>query len=136
MLPQEYTGKLCFDKISNIELNVAITPIPTIKIESSLCILLLSILQFEHTKLFSVYNLLFLSLTNGFKLFDQNLALTAGEPYHSTEMLALNIYNTFYARAGAQWKGLGQAKAVIFCIVVIAISMLQLNATRKREVQS
>ncbi len=78
----------------------------------------------------------FLTLTNSFKLFDQNLALTAGEPAHSTEMLALNIYQTFYARAGAQWKGLGQAKAVIFCIVVIAISMLQLNATRKKEVQS
>ena len=78
----------------------------------------------------------FLTLTNSFKLFDQNLALTAGEPYHETEMLALNIYQTFYARAGAQWKGLGQAKAVIFCIVVITISMLQLNATRKKEVQS
>lgn len=78
----------------------------------------------------------FLTLTNSFKLFDQNLALTAGEPAHSTEMLALNIYQTFYARAGAQWKGLGQAKAVIFCIVVIVISMLQLNATRKKEVQS
>ena len=78
----------------------------------------------------------FLTLTNSFKLFDQNLALTAGEPAHSTEMLALNIYQTFYARAGAQWKGLGQAKAVVCCIVVIAISMLQLNATRKKEVQS
>ena len=78
---------------------------------------------------------MFLSLTNGFKLFDQNLALTAGEPYHSTEMLALNIYNTFYARAGAQWKGLGQAKAVIFCIIVVAISMIQLKATRSKEVQ-
>ena len=77
----------------------------------------------------------FLSLTNGFKLFDQNLALTAGEPYHATEMLALNIYNTFYARAGAQWKGLGQAKAVIFCLIVVAISMLQLKATRSKEVQ-
>ena len=61
----------------------------------------------------------FLTLTNSFKLFDQNLALTAGEPAHATEMLALNIYNTFYARAGAQWKGLGQAKAVVFCVLVI-----------------
>ena len=78
----------------------------------------------------------FLTLTNSFKLFDQNLALTAGEPYHETEMLALNIYNTFYGRSGAQWKGYGQAKAVIFCILVITISMIQLNATRKREVQS
>ena len=77
----------------------------------------------------------FLSLTNGFKLFDQNLALTAGNPGHVTEMLALNIYNTFYSRAGVQWKGLGQAKAVLFCLLVVAISMLQLRATRSKEVQ-
>ena len=78
----------------------------------------------------------FLTLTNSFKLFDQNLALTSGEPYDSTEMLALNIYETFYSRSGAQWKGIGQAKAVIFCIIVVTISLAQLNATRKREVQS
>ena len=77
----------------------------------------------------------FLTLTNSFKLFDQNLALTAGEPNHATEMLALNIYNTFYARAGAQWKGLGQAKAVIFCILVVVIALIQFKATHKREVQ-
>ena len=78
---------------------------------------------------------LFLTLTNSFKLFDQNLALTGGDPQHSTEMLALNIYNNFYARSGAAWKGIGQAKAVIFCIMVIAISMIQLTATRSKEVQ-
>ena len=78
----------------------------------------------------------FLTLTNSFKLFDQNLALTAGAPKHSTEMLALNIYNTFYARAGMQWKGYGQSKAVLFCILVIVISMIQLRATRSREVQA
>lgn len=77
----------------------------------------------------------FLTLTNSFKLFDQNLALTAGEPNHATEMLALNIYNTFYARAGAQWKGLGQAKAVVFCILVIVISLIQFKATHSKEVQ-
>ena len=77
----------------------------------------------------------FLTLTNSFKLFDQNLALTGGDPNHMTEMLALNIYQTFYARAGAQWKGLGQAKAVLFCLLVIVISVLQLRATRKMEVQ-
>lgn len=77
----------------------------------------------------------FLTLTNSFKLFDQNLALTGGEPNHATEMLALNIYQTFYARAGAQWKGIGQAKAVIFCIIVILISMIQLKSTRSKEVQ-
>ena len=77
----------------------------------------------------------FLSLTNSFKLFDQNLALTAGEPAHMSEMLALNIYNTFYVRSGIQWKGIGQAKAVIFCIIVVFISLIQLKATRSKEVQ-
>ena len=77
----------------------------------------------------------FLTLTNSFKLFDQNLALTGGEPNHLTEMLALNIYQTFYARAGLQWKGLGQAKAVLFCLLVVVISFAQLKATRSKEVQ-
>ena len=78
---------------------------------------------------------MFLTLTNSFKLFDQNLALTGGDPKHATEMLALNIYNNFYARSGAAWKGIGQAKAVVFCIMVIAISLIQLRATRSKEVQ-
>ena len=78
---------------------------------------------------------MFLTLTNSFKLFDQNLALTGGDPNHATEMLALNIYNNFYARSGAAWKGIGQAKAVVFCIMVIAISMIQLSITRSKEVQ-
>ena len=79
---------------------------------------------------------MFLTLTNAFKLFDQNLALTSGEPSHMTELLALNIYNTFYARSGPQWKGIGQAKAVIFAIVVVAIALVQLKATRSKEVQA
>ena len=78
---------------------------------------------------------LFLTLTNSFKLFDQNLALTGGDPNHATEMLALNIYNNFYARSGPAWKGIGQAKAVVFCIMVITISLIQLTATRSKEVQ-
>ena len=78
---------------------------------------------------------MFLSLTNGFKLFDQNLALTNGEPGHLTEMLALNIYNTFYGRSGPSWRGYGQAKAVIFCVLVVVISVIQLRATRSKEVQ-
>ena len=78
---------------------------------------------------------LFLTLTNSFKLFDQNLALTGGDPNHATEMLALNIYNNFYARSGAAWKGIGQAKAVVFCIMVISISLIQLKLTRSKEVQ-
>lgn len=77
----------------------------------------------------------FLTLTNGFKLFDQNLALTGGEPAHASEMMALNIYNTFYSRTGAQWKGYGQAKSVIFCVMVILISIIQLKATKSKEVQ-
>jgi raffinose/stachyose/melibiose transport system permease protein len=77
----------------------------------------------------------FLTLTNGFKLFDQNLALTAGAPNHTSEGLALNIFYTFYSRSGAQWKGYGQAKAVIFCLLVIAISMIQLRSTQSKEVQ-
>ncbi len=77
----------------------------------------------------------FLMITNGFKLFDQNLALTGGEPAHESEMMALNIYNTFYSRSGGQWKGYGQAKAVIFCVMVILISLLQLKFTKSKEVQ-
>lgn len=76
---------------------------------------------------------MFLSITNGFKLFDQNLSLTAGEPSKMSEMLALNIYNTFYGRTG--WEGVGQAKAVIFFVIVVAIALIQLRATRSREVQ-
>lgn len=75
----------------------------------------------------------FLTLTNGFKLFDQNLSLTAGEPANMTEMLALNIYNTFYGRVG--WEGVGQAKAVIFFLLVVAIGLIQVRMTRSKEVQ-
>ena len=77
----------------------------------------------------------FLTLTNSFKLFDQNLALTSGEPAKQSQMLALNIYDTFYARSGAQWKGIGQAKAVVFFLLVISISLVQLYFTRRKEVQ-
>ena len=75
----------------------------------------------------------FLTLTNSFKLFDQNLALTNGEPSNMSEMLALNIYNTFYGRTG--WEGVGQATAVIFFILVGAIAMIQNRLTRSKEVQ-
>lgn len=76
---------------------------------------------------------LFLTITNSFKLFDQNLALTAGAPSKQTAMLALDIYNTFYGRIG--WEGVGQAKAVIFFVIVAIISFAQLAMTRKREVE-
>lgn len=84
----------------------------------------------------------FLSLTNSFKLFDQNLALTAGAPgvitsggvtIKQTEMMALNIYNTFYSNANS--RGVGQAEAVIFFVIVVVIALAQLYFTRKREVQ-
>ena len=76
----------------------------------------------------------FLTLSNSFKLFDQNLALTAGAPARETEMLALNIYNTFYGRTGFQ--GVGQAKAVVFFILVAVIAFLQLKFTTQKEVQN
>ena len=75
----------------------------------------------------------FLTLTNAFKMFDQNLALTAGAPERQTEMLALNIYQTFYGRIG--WQGVGQAKAVVFFLLVALIAFIQLRATRSREVE-
>lgn len=74
----------------------------------------------------------FLTLSNSFKLFDQNKALTNGSPMSKTEMLALNIYNTFYGRPG--YEGVGQAKAVIFFLLVAAIALIQLRITRGREV--
>ena len=86
---------------------------------------------------------IFLTLTNGFKLFDQNLALTGGLPFiinpdgttvHTTEMLALNIYNTFYGQ-NVNSRGVAQAKAVLFFILVAAIGLFQLTSTRKKEVQ-
>jgi raffinose/stachyose/melibiose transport system permease protein len=85
----------------------------------------------------------FLSLTNGFKLFDQNLALTAGQPFiqqangttvRTTEMMALNIYNTFYAQ-GPGNRGIAQAKAVIFFVLLAGSGLIQLRITRRKEVQ-
>ncbi len=75
----------------------------------------------------------FLTITNGFKLFDQNLALTGGEPSKMSEMMALNIYNTFYGKVG--YEGVGQAKAVLFFVLVVGIALIQLRATRSKEVQ-
>jgi len=76
---------------------------------------------------------LFLTLTNSFRLFDQNLALTNGAPARKTAMLALDIYNTFYGRNN--WEGVGQAKAVIFFVLVATIAYLQLKLTRSKEVE-
>jgi len=76
----------------------------------------------------------FLTLTNSFKLFDQNFALTGGAPGKSTAMLALDIYNTFYGRVG--YEGVGQAKAVVFFVMVAVVSFIQLMYTRRREVEN
>lgn len=76
---------------------------------------------------------LFLTVSNSFKLFDQNLALTAGAPSKKTAMLALDIYITFYGRNG--YEGVGQAKAVLFFIVVAVIALGQLVLTRRKEVE-
>lgn len=76
---------------------------------------------------------MFLTLSNSFKLFDQNKALTDGAPMKKTQMLALNIYETFYGRTG--YEGVGQAKAVVFFIIVVAIALVQLTFTRSKEVE-
>ena len=76
---------------------------------------------------------LFMTISNSFKLFDQNLALTAGAPSKKTAMLALDIYSTFYGRTG--FEGVGQAKAVLFFIIVAAIALTQLLITRSKEVE-
>lgn len=76
---------------------------------------------------------LFLTLSNSFKMFDQNLALTAGAPAKQTQMLALDIYNTFYGTVG--WEGVGQAKAVVFSVILAAIGLIQLYFTRRREIE-
>ena len=81
----------------------------------------------------SVTICLFLTLTNSFKIFDQNLALTGGAPARETSMLALDIFNTFYGRSG--WQGVGQAKAVVFFLIVALISFIQLKITKRKEVE-
>lgn len=75
----------------------------------------------------------FLTLTNGFKLFDQNFALTGGNPAKMSQLLALNIYDTMYGTTG--WQGVGQAKAVIFFILVAVIALIQNKLTTSKEVQ-
>ena len=82
----------------------------------------------------SVTICLFLTITNAFKLFDANLALTDGAPSRQTAMVALDIYKTFYGAIGSQ--GTGQAKAVIFFLLLAVVSLVQLKITRKREVEA
>lgn len=77
---------------------------------------------------------LFLTIANSFKMFDQNLALTGGGPSNQTTMMALDIYKTFYGRNG--FEGVGQAKAVVFAVIVGVLGMTQLLITRRKEVES
>lgn len=81
----------------------------------------------------SVTICMFLTLSNSFKLFDQNKALTNGAPMNKTQMLALNIYDTFYGKTG--YEGVGQAKAVVFFVIVAVIALVQLSFTRSKEVE-
>ncbi len=76
---------------------------------------------------------MFLTLSNCFKLFDQNKALTNGAPMNKTQMLALNIYDTFYGKTG--YEGVGQAKAVVFFVIVAVVALAQLSLTRSKEVE-
>ncbi|MFP4662666.1 MAG: carbohydrate ABC transporter permease [Halanaerobiales bacterium] len=75
---------------------------------------------------------LFLTLSNSFKIYDQNLSLTGGGPSNSTQMLAMNIYNTAFR---FNRFGQAQAKAVIFFIVVSLITLTQVYITRRGEVE-
>ena len=111
-VPTEYVDAAKVDGASKWQILTKIT-IPTVMPSITIC--------------------LFLSLTNSFKLFDQNLALTNGSPDRTTEMMALNIYNSFYQNATNM--GVGQAKAVVFFVIVVAISLGQLYFTKRREVQ-
>lgn len=111
-VPSEYVEAARIDGASSWQILKRIT-IPTVMPSITIC--------------------LFLSLTNSFKLFDQNFALTNGSPNRSTEMMALNIYNSFYQSATNM--GVGQAKAVVFFVIVAAISLIQLALTKRREVQ-
>jgi len=75
---------------------------------------------------------LFLTLSNTFKLYDQNLSLTAGGPFNSTQMVAMQIFKTAF---GQNLMGYAQAKAVIFFIIVAIISLTQVYFNKKREVE-
>lgn len=76
---------------------------------------------------------LFMTLSNCFKLYDQNLSLTNGGPYNSTQMVAMNIYNSAFAD---NKMGYAQAKAVIFFIFIAIISLTQVYVTSRKEVEA
>lgn len=111
-VPNEYVEAARIDGASNWQILRKVT-IPTVMPSITIC--------------------LFLSLTNSFKLFDQNLALTNGSPNKTTEMMAINIYNSFYQSSTNM--GIGQAKAVVFFVIVVIISLIQLYFTKRKEMQ-
>lgn len=74
----------------------------------------------------------FITLANSFKIFDVNLSLTAGGPFNSTEMFAINIYNEIFTAGNY---GYGQAKAIVFFVLVAAITLLQTYMNKKKEVE-
>ncbi len=111
-VPSEYIEAARIDGATNWQVLTKVT-IPTVMPSITIC--------------------LFLSLTNSFKLFDQNLALTNGSPNKTTEMMALNIYNSFYQSSTNM--GIGQAKAVVFFVLVVSISLIQLYFTKRKEMQ-
>lgn len=75
---------------------------------------------------------MFLTLSNSFKLYDQNLSLTGGAPYNSTQMVAMNIYNTAFLENKMAY---AQSKALIFFIIIAVISLTQVYYNKKREVE-
>ncbi|QFK72073.1 sugar ABC transporter permease [Pradoshia sp. D12] len=75
---------------------------------------------------------MFLTLSNTFKLYDQNLSLTAGGPYNSTQMVAMEIFQTAFKESDMAY---ASAKAVIFFLIVASISLTQVYINKKREVE-
>ena len=75
---------------------------------------------------------MFLTLSNSFKLYDQNLSLTGGAPYNSTQMVAMNIYNTAFLENKMAY---AQSKALVFFIIIAVISLTQVYYNKKREVE-
>ncbi len=113
-IPPEYTEAASIDGASRLQILRHIT-LPSVMPSITICT--------------------FLTLTNCFKVFDQNLALTAGAPGRETAMLALDIYDTFYGR-NLSWQGVGQAKAVVFFLIVAVIAFVQLRLTSRKEVDA
>ena len=77
----------------------------------------------------------FLTLTNSFKLFDQNLSLTGGEPAKASQMLALNIYELLFYQQRRAVEGASVRRRLWSFLLVIVIALIQLYFTCRKEVQ-